>query len=252
VQGTDLWRLIMELPEKSRVEYKLEVTQGADKRLINDPLNPLLTRDPFAENSVCHAAGYETPSWVFPNPETRTGSLEEIDVPSPALGGAEARDDVHPRALPGDAALSPARRHDGLDYVRYSDLKTVLDNLIHRLEIAPMIVALIQSDARLREYADDPRHAQYVVEDLVPHLESRYPLLARPSARGLMGASFGAVASLSTAWRYPGFCELLLLQSGSFAFTDIGPNKRGPHFEPVVRFVNAFRADPGVPPRSSS
>jgi len=62
-----------------------------------------------------------------------------------------------------------------------------------------------------------------------------------------MGASFGAVASLSTAWRYPGFCEQLLLQSGSFAFTDIGANKRGPHFEPVVKFVNAFRAAPGHP-----
>jgi enterochelin esterase family protein len=247
VAGTDLWRLIMELPERSRVEYKLEVARGGEKRLINDPLNPLLTRDPFAENSVCHAAGYETPDWVFPNPETRTGSLEEIVVPSRALGD-EQRVTMY---IP--ARFRPTRRypllvvHDGPDYMRYSDLKTVLDNLIHRLEIAPMIVALIQSRARLREYADDPNHAKYVVEELVPHLESRYPLLARPSARGLMGASFGAVASLSTAWRYPGFCEQLLLQSGSFAFTDIGANKRGPHFEPVVRFVNTFRAAPGRP-----
>ena len=59
-----------------------------------------------------------------------------------------------------------------------------------------------------------------------------------------MGASFGAVASLSTAWRYPGVFGHLLLQSGSFAFTDIGPSKRGPAFEPVVDFVNAFRDQP--------
>jgi enterochelin esterase family protein len=40
----------------------------------------------------------------------------------------------------------------------------------------------------------------------------------------------------------------LLLQSGSFAFTDIGEqHKRGPAFDPVVKFVNAFRENPGKP-----
>jgi enterochelin esterase family protein len=60
-----------------------------------------------------------------------------------------------------------------------------------------------------------------------------------------MGASFGAVASLSTAVRYPGQFGRLLLQSGSFAFSDIGrANRRGPAFEPIIPFMNAFRADP--------
>src|SRR5690606_25458350 len=60
-------------------------------------------------------------------------------------------------------------------------------------------------------------------------------------------ASFGAVASLSTAWRYPGTFGRLLLQSGSFAFTDIGHHQRGPVFDRVVQFVNEFRKDPGKP-----
>ena len=62
-----------------------------------------------------------------------------------------------------------------------------------------------------------------------------------------MGASFGGVASLATAWRHPRAFGRLLLQSGSFAFTDIGRTQRGPLFEPVVSFVNAFRANPGRP-----
>ena len=62
-----------------------------------------------------------------------------------------------------------------------------------------------------------------------------------------MGASFGAVASLSTAAAYPGFWGRLLLQSGSFAFTEIGErNHRGPVFDPVVKFMNKFRANPQV------
>jgi len=52
------------------------------------------------------------------------------------------------------------------------------------------------------------------------------------------------VASLSTAVRYPGFYGKLLLQSGSFAFTDIGDrNARGPAFDPVIRFMNGYRAN---------
>lgn len=59
-----------------------------------------------------------------------------------------------------------------------------------------------------------------------------------------MGASFGAVASFSTAVRYPRMFDRLMLLSGSFAFTDIGPSRRGPVFDPVVSFVNAFRRAP--------
>jgi enterochelin esterase family protein len=60
-----------------------------------------------------------------------------------------------------------------------------------------------------------------------------------------MGASFGAVASLSIAYRQPATYGSLLLQSGSFVFTDIGHDHGGgPVFEPVVRFVNRFRAAP--------
>ena len=62
-----------------------------------------------------------------------------------------------------------------------------------------------------------------------------------------MGASFGAVASFSTACRYPGFYGRLLLQSGSFAFTDIGDrNQRGPLFDPVVAFVNGSATSPSA------
>ncbi len=55
------------------------------------------------------------------------------------------------------------------------------------------------------------------------------------------------MASLHAAWCYPGFYGRLFLQSGSFAFTDIGAHQRGPAFDPVVRFVNEFRRSPGRP-----
>jgi enterochelin esterase-like enzyme len=247
MNGSDLWLLSLQIPERSRLEYKIEVDSDGDRRLINDPLNPLISRDPFGENSVCHGAGYAVPEWTLRDPEVREGRIEEIAMDSAAFGR------TRPVLVYLPARFRPTRRypllivHDGTDYLNYSSLKTVLDNLIHRLDVAPLIVALTRADERLVEYADDARHARFLAAELLPAMEARYPLIGRPAARGLMGASFGAVASLAAAWRNPGLFGQLLLQSGSFAFTDIGTHQRGPRFDPVVAFVNAFRDNPGRP-----
>ena len=249
VGETDLWLLAIELPECSRVEYKFEVVQGGQGRLVSDPLNPHVAHNPFGTNSVCHGEGYEVPDWTRPDPEAAPGKFHEMTVESRAFGGPR------PVRIYLPARFRPVRRypllivHDGDDYLRFSGLKTVLDNLIARLEIAPMVVALTTSPDRLVEYAADPRHAEFVAGELLPAVEAEYPIAPGAAARGLMGASFGGVAALSTAWRNPGVFGRLLLQSGSFAFTDIGEKHptRGPAFDEVVRFMNAFRAAPGKP-----
>lgn len=248
VPDTDFWYFSIELPAKSRIEYKLEIQRGDHNEWIRDPLNPHLAQDPFGANSVCQGHGYERPKWTEPNPEARRGTFEDIYIHHTPFGNTR-RVTVY---LP--ARYRPATRryplllvHDGGDYVNYADLKIVLDNVIHDLEVAPLIVALTHPVDRMTEYPNNEPHCRFLAETLLPLMEERYPLLGVPSARGLMGASFGAVASLATAWRYPGVFGRLLLQSGSFAFTDIGTHHRGPAFDRVVEFVNAFRKDPGKP-----
>lgn len=244
VDGTDLWYLILDIPPRSRVEYKLEIQIGEVSRLIRDPLNPLLAHDPFGANSVCHGAGYEPPEWSQQDPTARPGSLEELQVDSTFLGRRETLWVYLPARFRRRRRYPLLVVHDGWDYLRFASLQTVLDNLIHRNEVAAMIVVLQQSRDRLREYADDERHAAFLVDELLPAVERKFPLLDNPRDRGLMGASFGAVASFSTALRRPGVFGKLLLQSGSFAFTDIGPSRRGPLFEPIVRMINGFRESP--------
>lgn len=247
IRGTDLWWVALEIPERSRIEYKFEVVEGGRRRLRRDPFNPHEARDPFGANSVFQAVGYQTPEWTRHDPRARPGVIEELTVPSAAFGG-ERRALVY---LP--ARLRRSRRypllvvHDGEDYLRYADLGTVLDNLIDRLEIAPLIAVLTTSPDRLVEYAADRRHARFVAEELVPEVARIFPVEEDPIHRGLAGASFGAVAALHTAWSHPGRFGRLLLQSGSFAFSDIGPHGRSKVFDPVAEFVNAFRDAPGRP-----
>jgi len=85
LRGTDLWHLVLELPDGSRVEYQLEITRDGHSERINDPLNPRLAHSPLGSSSVCYARGYEVPEWTRPDPEARPGSLVDLTVPSRAL-----------------------------------------------------------------------------------------------------------------------------------------------------------------------
>jgi len=245
--GTDLWATTIELPPGSRIEYKFEVVHHDHRELILDPLNPVRANDPFGANSVCQGSGYERPEWTHDDPEARAGTLEPHFIESRVFKGAREFQMYLPPRFSRKRRYPLLVVHDGVDYLRYAALKTILDNLIHALEIPPMLIALIQSPDRLKEYAGDDRHARFLAEELVPGLSAELPLIDDPAARGLRGASFGGVACLHAAWRYPEHYGQLLLQSGSFAFSDLGRHQRGPVFDPVVRFMNAFKEEPGVP-----
>jgi len=245
--GTDLWAVTIELPAGSRIEYKFEIARDGHRHLVVDPLNGVLAHDPFGANSVCQGDGYVRPSWTLHDPDARTGTLETVELESTAFGGKRGLQVYLPARFRRNRRYPLLVVHDGVDYVQFASLVTVLDNLIHYLEIPPMIVALTQSPDRLKEYAGDDRHAQFICEELVPKMAADYPLIDEPRARGLVGASFGGVAALHAAWRYPDCFGKLLLQSGSFAFSDLGRHERGPVFDPVVRFMNEFRERPDRP-----
>jgi enterochelin esterase-like enzyme len=245
LHGTDLWYAVLELPAGSRVEYQLEVARGGQSERINDPLNPNLAHSPVGSSSVCYATGYQRPDWTLPDPDARPGSLVDMVVPSRALRRDAQVTLYLPARFRRTARYPLLIVHDGGDYLNYAAAKTVLDNLIHRLDVAEIVAAFVYPGDRLAEYANSAAHARYLTAELLPRLEQELPLAGQPSGRCLMGASFGAVASLATAYRYPDVYGSLLSQSGSFVFTDIGHDHGGgPPFEPVVQFINRYRAAP--------
>jgi len=245
IGDTDLWFVVVDLPSGSRIEYQLEVSIDGRHDRFNDPFNARLAHNPFGASSVCYAAGYRVPDWAQPDAESRPGELVEMSVRSRSL-----RRETTPLVyLP--ARYRRTNRypllvvHDGNDYLNFSAMKNVLDNLIHRLEVAELIAVFTRPGNRLVEYANGAAHARYLTAELVPTLENELPLAGVPAGRCLMGSSFGGIASLSTAARTPGHYGSLLLQSASFVFTDIGTDHRGgPAFDPVVKFMNRYRQHP--------
>jgi enterochelin esterase family protein len=242
---TDAWYLPVELPGSARVEYKFEVLVGKKRRWVRDPHNPMHALDPFGSNSVCAMPGYAEPGWTRPQPPSRPGRTVSFELPSEVYGDTRHTTVYLPYEFKPHKRYPLLICHDGRDYLRFTSIVTVLDNLIARHEVAPILVAFTSGHDRNREYGADPRQPRFVVDELLPALRDRFRISEDPADLGLMGASFGAVTSLYTAWHRPGTFGKLLLQSGSFVFTDIGHHGRSELFDPVVDFVNDLRADPG-------
>ena len=247
---TRLWLAAVDVEDGGRFEYKLAIGRGDDEEWILDPLNPATAEDPFGHNSVCRTHGYERPPWSEPH-GAPPGRIETIRVPSEVFG--ETREErVYVSAGvasgPGHVPCPLLVVHDGDDFVNYGSLAVSLDNLVAAGDLPPLVAALIQTGDRMDEYPRGRRHARYVARELLPVLEARFPLSDEPAERVLLGASLGAVASLSTAFRHPGVFGGLVLASGSFILdADALAARPHPVFRRVARLVAAMRRAPDLP-----
>ncbi|HET6529715.1 MAG TPA: alpha/beta hydrolase-fold protein [Actinoplanes sp.] len=243
--GTDLWYVILEVPAEARIEYQLEVCRDGHTECHHDPLNPKLSYGPVGNSSVTFGPDYVTPDWTVPDPEAPPGRLNDLVLRSDALGSDYPVTLYRPAGFRPDGEYPLLVVHDGGDFLKYSAFQTVLDNLIHRRRMAEAVVAFLHPKDRLTEYANSAEHAEFVTHELLPLLGSELPLATGPAARCLLGSSFGAIASLSTAHRFPGTYGALALMSGSFVGTSNGaPHGGGPEFDPVVEFINDYRERP--------
>lgn len=245
IPGSSLWWVVIELPEGSRVEYQLETRVGDHHSDFNDPLNPTVAHSPVGSSSVAHAAGYKAPEWAQHDPQCRPGELHTIEFHSKALRRNIKARVYLPSRYRATSAYPLLVVHDGDDYINYAAMQTVLDNLIHRLDMAETVVVFTNSTDRIREYPNYAAHARHITKELIPYVSERVSLIDRADSRALMGASFGGVASFSVAFRNPEMFGSLILQSGSFVFTDIGnDHDGGAAFDPVVKFMNRYREKP--------
>jgi enterochelin esterase-like enzyme len=240
VPGSDLWLLRLEVEDGGRFEYKLAVRHNGGEHWLTDPHNPLRAEDPFGENSVCQTWGYERPQWSAPR-GAPSGRIENIDIESPTFGEVRTERVYLPAGYDAGRSYPLVVIHDGDDFVVYADLDIVLDNLIEQGDIPPLVAALVQTRDRISEYPRGRRHARYLVKEVLPALQARYALSDQVRHRILLGASLGAVASLATAWRFPGVFGGLILKSGSFILDEQRLQGRQPVFRRIARLVAAFR-----------
>jgi len=237
---SDWWYLRLKVPEEARFEYKFDIVRDGHGEWINDPLNPKFATDPFGANSVCETWGYAVPEWTRAGLASDTGRIEHFNVDSPSFAGAREVGAYLPHDYDEAQSYPLVIVHDGYDYVNHASLKSILDNLIERGDLPPLVAVLTQSPERKLEYVDDPRHVAFVTEELLPAVEARYSVAADARQRVLMGASLGAVASLSIAARAPRLFNGVVLKSGSFIFDQKLLETRHELFRRVSSFIDSL------------
>src|SRR5699024_3467923 len=111
-----------------------------------------VAHSPVGSSSVCQAAGYEVPEWVYPQADARPGELIDLTLPSKALRRTTHNRVYLPARFRRSSSYPLLVVHDGDDYLTYSAMRTVLDNLIHELDMAETIVVFSNPGDRLKEY----------------------------------------------------------------------------------------------------
>jgi len=230
-----IFALHLVMPPKARIEYTFGINYASGEQEIRpDPRNPRLAWCPFGPKSVVTTEFYCEPDWTLHDPQQAKGQLNEFDLYSLELASHRRFWIYTPATPPPPAGYPLLLVHDGNDYLDYSGIQDALDNLIGNNLIAPVLVALTKPENRNEEYSCTREHPAYLMKELAPWIRERYPVSRRREDTALMGASFGAVASIYAAYNFPDDVGLLFLQSGSFVFQHVV--RATAFFEPIDEF----------------
>lgn len=121
---------------------------------------------------------------------------------------------------------------DGLNRAKEWHLPQILDNLIHKKEVPPIIgifvdpgvvpVASTNDKAQPRfnrsfEYDSlGDRYARFLISELLPEVGKSYNLSVEPNDRALAGASSGGICAFNAAWERPDAFRRVLSTIGTY------------------------------------
>lgn len=223
--GTDLHVLEFEVPDGSRLDYKL-VVSGTEWTL--DPWNPRTMTGGYGPNSELRTPAYVAPAEVEPGTPTAKGSWAELKIESRAMNGPRTAFVWSSAPVGATGPFPVLYLLDGTDYRDFAKAHVVAGNLVGAGQLPPVVLVLIPPVDRHAEYDDDrsapakrgtdepprralpgvaPAHAAFttfLVDELVPAVEARWPVRRDAAGRGVMGASLGGFAALSVTARRPG------------------------------------------------
>jgi enterochelin esterase-like enzyme len=231
LRHTGLFHHTLELDGPARLEYKLVV----DGQVMLDPRCPHTVDSGIGgQNSYFVVGDFREPPELSWAPTIPHGRVEEFDFESRLLGN---RRQLHVY-LPPSYEAEPTRRfptlwvHDGGEYLNRGRLPTVLDNLLFRRAIGPLIAVMVDPVVRGHEYRASEAYAAFLESELLPYTEGRYRTLAQREARGVMGASLGGLISVYVALSRPQL------------FSRVGGQSSALHLEEarITGLLDSFRA----------
>ncbi len=219
VSGTDLRYFAHEFESDARFDYRLVLEE--DKQIL-DPLNPRTMTAVFGTNSVCWGSEYAPASEWEPRRGVRRGTVEEAEFVSEIRGNSRTIGVYLPAGYKhATQRCASLYVHDGMDYFRVTGITHILDNLIHRERIPPVIAVFVPPVEREKEYGRNPEFARAIARELVPWVDKKYRMAAKAESRGVLGASMGGLISVYLGAYHADVFGNVASQSGAFLTEDM-------------------------------
>jgi enterochelin esterase family protein len=209
IEGTDWSSLEATVYTNARAEYVLLFGDGTRP----DPHNPRVVQSFTGVKSEIRM-----PLWV---------AQPEIDDRAPVPEGAVVAETITSRALgesrrvwfytpPGyetsDRWFPVVYVLDGGSYVERLGTPGLLDRLIARKAIPPVIAVFVEPGRRQEEYARNPQWRTFMATELVSLMDKRFRTVPAPDHRAVLGSSLSAYGAVDLAVEHPsvfGLCAAL-------------------------------------------
>lgn len=202
VSGTNFFYISKIFERDARLDYKFIV----DGNWILDPNNPKTCPGGFGPNSELAMPDYVQPVEIKYYPEIPHGVLRDTIFFSSYLNNSRTiRVYLPPDYESSTDSFPVILMHDGLEYVSLASMHNVLDYLIAHNKIEPIIGVFVPPVNRTPEYAGNQMNSfkNFIVQELLPYIRSRYRVKSGPENCAVAGASNGGNISLYLALNNP-------------------------------------------------
>ena len=231
--ASNVWYTSYVLPKNSRIVYRIRVPQGlhpSPQSLVSwtidgiryehffDPLNPRVFPDVYAPLSYCVGPEAGPIPYLEKQVGVPSGSIEKFEIVTAILGGKRAITMYTPA---GYNKTSRPRAFvlvfDAEDYISTVGMPMMLDNMIARSVVSPVVVAFLHTpETRNEDLLPNAKFQAFIASELMPWIRKRYRISNDPKLNVVAGASFGGLAATYTAFIHPDIFGNVLSQSGSF------------------------------------
>ena len=226
IEGTSIFYLNQKLETNARIKYRFKIQGQVD---ILDPLNKSFEKTNFGQDSLLEMGAYgsfykETKFYEdIPHGKIVVKHIENNTI----FGSKDKKRKIQIYLPPNYSEKTKYKTLyfcDGSDYVNTSKIPNVLDYMIDKGEIEPVVAVFVDWIERDKEYLHDSRkfYLEFLTDELIPMMEKEFSLISDREGRIAVGPSNGGVFVTyvgAVAWDK---FKYILNQSGSPYFDGFG------------------------------
>jgi enterochelin esterase-like enzyme len=234
---TDVWYKTYKVRNDARFTYQFSPndsleplekldpkdTAGMMKRFSTmrpDPLNPRRFQQGPTPSSYVEMPGAPPQPWIVPVDNPPKGTVEQKRLRSAILNNERTVWVYTPPGFTAGGERYPLLVvFDGPVYVRTVPVPVILDNLIAKKRIPPMVAIVLANPTPTSRGTELPCHApfaDFLAKEVAPWMRDNYYATSDAARTLVGGSSYGGLAAVFAALRHPEVFGNVLSQSGSF------------------------------------